>query len=94
MPDPSSWLRNVKMSDVGAHTANVSFDWDLSYLLNGKQSGETTTTGKSTDGYTYTVDHHWSVAYGTPVTTRTLRWIRRRISTACASRLMWAVRRR
>ncbi|WP_235342262.1 S-layer homology domain-containing protein [Bifidobacterium boum] len=39
VPDPSSWLRNVKVSDVGAHTANVSFDWDLSYLLNGKQSG-------------------------------------------------------
>ncbi|MFR0591645.1 hypothetical protein ACLUWA_08535, partial [Bifidobacterium thermophilum] len=39
MPDPSSWLRNVKVSDVGAHTADVSFDWDLSYLLNGKQSG-------------------------------------------------------
>lgn len=39
MPDPSSWLRNVKVSDVGAHTADVSFDWDLSYLLNGKRSG-------------------------------------------------------
>ena len=39
VPDPSSWLRNVKVSDVGAHTADVSFDWDLSYLLNGKQSG-------------------------------------------------------
>ncbi|MGO4974511.1 hypothetical protein [Bifidobacterium boum] len=39
MPDPSSWLRNVKVSDVGAHTADVSFDWDLSYLLNGKKSG-------------------------------------------------------
>ncbi|MFR0579031.1 hypothetical protein ACLUWV_08215, partial [Bifidobacterium thermophilum] len=39
VPDPSSWLRNVKVSDVGAHTANVSFDWDLSYLLNGKKNG-------------------------------------------------------
>ncbi|MFR0575351.1 S-layer homology domain-containing protein [Bifidobacterium boum] len=39
VPDPSSWLRNVKVSDVGAHTANVSFDWDLSYLRNGKQNG-------------------------------------------------------
>lgn len=39
MPDPSSWLRNVKVSDVGAHTADVSFDWDLSYLLNGKKNG-------------------------------------------------------
>lgn len=39
MPDPSLWLRNVKVSDVGAHTADVSFDWDLSYLLNGKRSG-------------------------------------------------------
>ncbi|WP_033506828.1 hypothetical protein [Bifidobacterium porcinum] len=36
---PSAWLRNVKVSDVGAHTADVSFDWDLSYLLNGKRSG-------------------------------------------------------
>ncbi|WP_081814833.1 hypothetical protein [Bifidobacterium thermophilum] len=54
VPDPSSWLRNVKVSDVGAHTADVSFDWDLSYLRNGKQNG----TYK--DQYD---THKWSVDY-------------------------------
>ena len=66
VPDPSSWLRNVKVSDVGAHTADVSFDWDLSYLLNGKQSGKTTQTTKSTHGSEVTEEHDWSVFYGTP----------------------------
>ena len=56
----------MKVSDVGAHTADVSFDWDLSYLLNGKQSGKTTQTTKSTDGSEVTEEHDWSVSYGTP----------------------------
>ncbi|MGG6304338.1 hypothetical protein ACQXX8_07760, partial [Bifidobacterium thermophilum] len=58
MPDPSSWLRNVKVSDVGAHTADVSFDWDLSYLLNGKQNGK---FKEDTDGVTWTGG--WKVDY-------------------------------
>ncbi|MFR0579079.1 hypothetical protein ACLUWV_08480, partial [Bifidobacterium thermophilum] len=48
--------------------ADVSFDWDLSYLLNGKQNGKTETTSKSTDGYTDTEEHDWSVAYMSPTT--------------------------
>lgn len=63
VPDPSSWLRNVKVSDVGAHTADVSFDWDLSYLLNGKKSGTTTETTKSTDGSTRSYQESWEVGY-------------------------------
>ncbi|MFR0591642.1 hypothetical protein ACLUWA_08520, partial [Bifidobacterium thermophilum] len=45
----------MKVSDVGAHTADVSFDWDLSYLLNGKQSG----SYKDQSGY----DRDWKVDY-------------------------------
>ncbi|MDD6461563.1 MAG: hypothetical protein PUF51_03750, partial [Bifidobacteriaceae bacterium] len=62
VPDPSSWLRNVKVSDVGAHTADVSFDWDLSYLLNGKQNGKTTTTTQFKDGKRIDT-YSWKVAY-------------------------------